>query len=291
MTPDAWRRGGHDLTIRGHRIFYKREGEGTPLLLIHGFPTSSYDYYKLWPELTERFDVIAADMLGFGFSDKPRGHAYSIAEQADLLVALLRGLRIERCHVLCHDYGDTVGQELLARHAEGDIPYLLSMALLNGGLFPEAHRPRRIQKLLASRLGPLIARLSTRSQLARTMRSISGPLTPPSDADLDALWHLMSRDHGRAAVPALIRYMAERRVHRERWVGALLETTVPVRVINGVFDPISGEHMLQRYLALKPDVDIVRLQVGHYPQLEAPADVLHAYIPFVERVAAGWGNS
>ncbi len=76
---EAWRDAGAFFDFRGHRIFYRREGKGAPLWLIHGYPTSSYDWSELWPELTSRFDVFAADMLGFGFSAKPRGHRYAIA--------------------------------------------------------------------------------------------------------------------------------------------------------------------------------------------------------------------
>ena len=113
-----------------HRVFYRRAGRGTALLLLHGYPTSSGDWSRVWDALAERFDVIAADMLGFGESDKPRGHRYRIGEQADLQLALLDHLGIRACHVLAHDYGDTVGQELLARLREGMSVDLYSIAFL-----------------------------------------------------------------------------------------------------------------------------------------------------------------
>ncbi|MEO8554122.1 MAG: alpha/beta fold hydrolase, partial [Kofleriaceae bacterium] len=141
---DEWREAGTFVELGGHRMFYRREGRGPALLLVHGYPTSSWDWWRVWPELTAHHDVIAMDMLGFGESAKPRGHRYSILEQADLHVALLAKLGIARCHALVHDYGVTVGQELLARDAPLD-----SIAFLNGGLFPETHRARVVQRLLA----------------------------------------------------------------------------------------------------------------------------------------------
>jgi pimeloyl-ACP methyl ester carboxylesterase len=80
-------------------------------------------------------------------------------------------------------------------------------------------------------------------------------------------------------MPKLIGYMAERREHRERWVGALCKTKVPVRLIDGLVDPISGAHMVARYRELVPNPDIVELPgVGHYPQLEAPDKVVTAIL-------------
>jgi pimeloyl-ACP methyl ester carboxylesterase len=280
-TIEDWKRAGTYFEFRGHRVFYRSEGKGLPLLCIHGYPTASYDFYKVWPTLTERFRVIAPDMLGFGYTDKPRGHRYSIFEQAELHVALLEHLGIGAVDVLCHDYGVTVGQELLARHAEGKAPHLRSIAFLNGGLFPETHRARPVQRLLASPLGPLLSRLSGEAQFRKTMCGVFGPRTQPSHEELAAFYALMARDDGKRALAGLIAYMEERRAQRPRWVGAFVETRVPMLVINGVLDPVSGAHMVDRLLELRPGTEVVRLEVGHYPQVEAPKEVLAAWLPFV----------
>jgi pimeloyl-ACP methyl ester carboxylesterase len=286
MGVDAWRSAGSYFSFRptgslAYRVFYRRAGRGTPLLLLHGYPTSSWDWSRIWAPLAERFDVIAADMLGFGESDKPRGHRYTIAEQADLQLALLDHLGVRGCHALAHDYGDTVGQELLARVREGMSMRLHSIALLNGGLFPETHRARPIQGLLGSPLGPWIARLATRRTFARSLRAVFGPETQPTAEDLDGFWQLASQRGGMQALAALIAYMRERRERRERWVGALVEARLPVLVVNGVLDPVSGAHMVARLEQLRPGTQIVRLRVGHYPQVEAPEAVLEAYLRFV----------
>jgi pimeloyl-ACP methyl ester carboxylesterase len=290
---DEWQRAGSFFSFRAtsgsnagsreHRIFYRRAGRGTPLLLVHGYPTSSWDWARIWDPLTERFDVVAADMLGFGESDKPRGHRYTIAEQADLQLSLLDHLGIRACHALVHDYGVTVGQELLARVPEGMSVRLHSIAFLNGGLFPETHRARPIQRVLASPLGPWVARLSTRRTFARSMRAVFGPRTQPTDEDLDGFWRLASQNDGMRALAGLIAYMRERREQRERWVGALVDAKLPLLVIDGVLDPVSGAHMVERLEQLRPGTEIVRLPVGHYPQVEAPDAVLEAYLRWHQR--------
>ncbi|MDH1730090.1 alpha/beta hydrolase [Pseudomonas chengduensis] len=280
---DDWRAQSQALHFRGHTIRYWTAGDtqAQPLLLIHGFPSASWDWHRLWATLAERYRVIACDMLGFGYSAKPRGHAYSLLEQADLQQELLAHIGERRpVHVLAHDYGDSVAQELIARHQEGQLQ-LASCVFLNGGLFPETHHPVRVQKLLLGPLGPLIGRLFSRRKLAQSFARIFGPHTQASEAELDALWQLVAYNNGPAVMHRLIRYMPERRQQRQRWVTAMQATTLPMRVIDGAFDPISGAHMVARYRELIADADTVLLDgIGHYPQLEAPAAVLEHYLQF-----------
>ena len=276
-----WRAQGRGFSFNGQAIRYWTAGQGEPLLLIHGFPTASWDWHYLWQPLAQRYRVIACDMLGFGYSAKPRGHAYSLLEQADLQQALLAHVGESRpLHVLAHDYGDSVAQELIARHQEGRLQ-LASCVFLNGGLFPETHHPVRVQKLLLGPLGPLIGRLFSRRKLAQSFARIFGPQTQPSETELDALWQLVAYNNGPAVMHRLIRYMPERRQQRQRWVSAMQATTLPMRVIDGAFDPISGAHMVARYRELIREPDTVLLdEIGHYPQLEAPAAVLEHYLQF-----------
>jgi pimeloyl-ACP methyl ester carboxylesterase len=289
---ERWRADGKTYRHRGHDIFYRDQGDGPPLLLLHGFPSASWDWWPIWPRLCARFRAIAPDLLGFGWSAKPRDHVYTIADQADLTEGLLAAAGVTEAHALVHDYGDTVGQELLARHddrvASGTAGLRLrSICFLNGGLFPETHQPRLVQRLLASPVGPLLGRLTGKRAFCRGMAAIFGERTPPSQAFLDELWTLLRHDDGHRVVHHLLGYMKERRRHRERWVGALIRTRVPRRVIDGAVDPISGAHMVARYRELVPDPDTVLLAgIGHYPQVEDPDAVLAAFLAFVETLAA-----
>lgn len=280
-----WRAQAGDMDFRGLRIRYWTAGEGEPLLLIHGFPTASWDWHYLWQPLARRFRVIACDMLGFGYSAKPRGHDYRLLEQADLKQALLAHLGVEGAvHVLAHDYGDSVAQELLARHHEGRFK-LASCVFLNGGLFPETHRPVLLQKLLLSPLGGLVGRLFSRRKLAASLAQVFGPDTQPSDSELDDFWQLIAERDGPAVMHRLIHYIPERREQRDRWVAAMQRGGVPLRVIDGAVDPISGAHMVARYRELIPDADAVLLEgIGHYPQTEAPEQVLEHYLAFQDRL-------
>ena len=277
-----WAADGQDFMFGEHRLRYWEAGQGEPLLLIHGFPSGAWDWHYQWHALAQRYRVIACDMLGFGFSDKPRGHVYSLLEQADIQQALLKQLGVEHYHVLAHDYGDSVAQELLARDGESR---LQSLCFLNGGLFPETHRPVLMQKLLMSPIGFLIGPRFNRERMRATFDRVFGINTRPSESEMDAFWTMIATNNGPAIMHRLIRYMAERPVHRDRWVAAMQNTSVPMRVIDGAQDPISGVHMVQRYRELIPDADTVLLPgIGHYPQVEAPEDVLEHYLAFRDRL-------
>jgi pimeloyl-ACP methyl ester carboxylesterase len=288
---DAWQKAGKPFTHGGYTLFTQEGGAGPPLVLIHGFPTASWDWAPLWPTLAKRFQLYAMDMLGFGFSSKPRRHPYSIFEQADLYEAYLAARGVEHVHVLAHDYGDTVAQELLARHEERRASgraglVLRSICFLNGGLFPEAHRPRPVQKLLASPIGPLLSRLASEKRFGQGFSEIFGPRTKPSAAQLADFWRLVSHDGGARLGHELIAYMQERRTNRERWVTPMLTTRVPLKLVDGPEDPVSGAHLAKRYRELVPNADVVLLDgIGHYPQVEDPQGVLRAFLAFhLERV-------
>ncbi|TML75809.1 MAG: alpha/beta fold hydrolase, partial [Actinobacteria bacterium] len=134
-------------------------GAGAAMTLLHGFPSSSHDWAKVAPALAERHSLVMPDFLGFGASDKPPDHEYSIHEQADLVEALWAREGTASTVLVAHDYGVSVAQELLARRAEGALRVdLSSVHLLNGGLYPDLHRPEPAQMaLLDPEQGPKLS--------------------------------------------------------------------------------------------------------------------------------------
>lgn len=290
---EAWRSRGETFDYLGFEVFYRRAGSGPVLLLAHGYPFSSFDWHEIWPGLTERFTVVAPDMLGMGFSAKPVEYEYSVPDHADMHEALLAHLDVAECHVLAHDIGDSVGQELLARHeerADEDRPYAIaSITWLNGGMFVEAYRPRLMQTLTArTPLGDLFARFPSLFLADRVVRpainEVFGPSTKPSDEEWRRFSELLDWGDGRRVTHKVGRFVIDRYRHRNRWVRAMRVTDVPMRLIDGPCDPNSGRHMAERYAELIPDADVVLLgdEIGHWPQLEDPQGVLRHFLEFVE---------
>ncbi|XP_053263217.1 mesoderm-specific transcript homolog protein isoform X2 [Podarcis raffonei] len=256
-----WRSSGSYFTFQNQNIFYRDAsgavGSSDIVVLLHGFPTSSYDWWKIWEGLTQRFNrVIALDFVGFGFSDKPRPHQYSIFEQASIVEGLLDhlGLLNQRVNLLSHDYGDTVAQELLHRYEHNTTGSVLinSLCLSNGGIFPETHHPRLIQTILkdGGLISPIITRLSNYFFFAR----------------------------------GILQFINQRKKHRDRWVGALQSTSVPLHLIYGPLDPVNPHpEFLQLYKQVLPmsTVSVLDDHISHYPQLEDPLGFLNSYLNFI----------
>ena len=275
MTLDDWIAGARYHEYRGHRIAYWTAGKGRPLLLLHGYPTSSWDWHKVWKTLAGERQLIACDMLGFGLSDKP-ATGYSIHRQTDLQESLLTALGIEEYDVIAHDYGVSVGQELLARRNDGSGKAELGrIVFLNGGLFPEQHRPLPIQRLGTSSFGFIVGLLMNRKRFGENFSKVFGARTKPSDAELDEFWRLISHNRGHRISHTLLHYIGNRREHRDVWVAALQESAVPIKLINGGADPVSGRHLYDYFRERVPQADAVCFgDIGHYPQTEAPVRLL-----------------
>lgn len=289
-----WRAGGQYFDYLGFDIFYRAEGSGPYLLAIHGYPFNSWDWSLIWPAITQRFSVIAPDMIGMGFSDKPRAYGYSVGDHADMHEALLAHLGVEHAHILAHDLGDSVGQELLARSHFGEQSYgswrIDSVTWLNGGLFNEAYTPRAMQKIMSrTPLGDIMSPLQggalSRKLLEPTLNEMFGPDTKPSAAMMEQFHQILDYNDGKRVLHKVGRFLDDRVRHRNRWVRAMRETAVPMRLIDGPVDPNSGAHMAARYREVIPDADVVMLAdgIGHWPQLEAPDAVLAHFLEFVDR--------
>ncbi len=293
-----WLDSGEYFDYLGFDIFYRTEGSGPPLLLIHGYPFNSFDWAPIWPKLIQRFTVIAPDMMGMGFSAKPVAYQYSVHDHADMHEALLAHLGIDRVHIMAHDIGDSVAQELLARHEFGEQSYgavdLDSITWLNGGMFIESYTPRAAQKLLSrTPLGDILSHVQdtrvSRRVMEPTLREMFGPNTKPTRRMMDVFNQILDYNDGRRVLHKVGRFINDRYTHRNRWVRAMRETAVPMRLIDGPIDPNSGAHMARRYAEVIPDADVVMLadDIGHWPQLEAPEAVLTHFLAHIDRITEG----
>jgi pimeloyl-ACP methyl ester carboxylesterase len=277
-----------EIRLRGapRAIFLRRTGAGPSMTLLHGFPSSSYDWARVTPRLATHHALLLFDFLGFGASEKPASHDYSIHEQADLVEAIWAHEGIRATSVVAHDYAVSVMQELLARRSEGLLGVdLLAVQLLNGGLYPDVYRPQPGQMaLLDPEQGPGLSAQITEELWAKALEPTFAPGFDAAAENAD-IWRAMSREHGQLIAYRLIRYMADRTLHGERWVTALEGTDVPLNFVWGMLDPVSGAHMAERIRTRLPEAPFTALaDVAHWPALEAP-DRLAAAILSAQRSA------
>ena len=281
----AWQQAGQWLEWRGNRIFYRTAGHGPALLLVHGYPVGSFDWHSIWDALTPHFTLIAPDMLGHGFSNKPLKGNYSLSSHAQMHDALLSHLGIQKFQVIAFDLGVSVAQEMLAQREEvAGLPKLERLILLNGGVCPEAYQPRLIQQLLVTRIGAWLGPRVSKSAFERTItRMYSGQSAAPAQELLDEFWALLCFGEGQAVAHRVGSFWQERKALSNRLLGTLLQGDVPLRLINGASDPNSGAHMMRAFLQYSPQADIISLLgIGHWPQIQAPAQVVRAILGFLD---------
>ncbi|MEU6401514.1 alpha/beta fold hydrolase [Streptomyces sp. NPDC046985] len=271
---EEWIAGGRRLSLPGfpHTVFVRRDGpeDGPPVTMLHGFPTSSHDWAAVVPLLASAgLRVTTTDFVGFGESDKPYPHAYSVLEQADLIEALWRLDARDVTALVAHDYGVSVAQELLAR----DTHRVNSVTWLNGGIWPDLHHPIPEQKSLSGPEGAKAAQQMDEEKFIVSINRLIGE-RPLSDDLLHDLWLGARARDGIRVLPSLLRYMAERREHSTRWTDAVRTYPGEQQFIWGPADPVSGAHVIPRIRETVPDAKVTVLSgppaIGHFPQVEAP---------------------
>ena len=261
----------------GHRIAFRRKGVGPTVLMLHGFPTWSYDFAEVAADLSRDHDVITLDFLGYGASDKPRRYRYSVSEAADTVEDLLAFLEVTSVLLLVHDYGVLTSQELVDRDNRRELSFTIErLTMLNAGIIFSAYHPTRLQKLL---IRPVVGSLLAACITATRVRGLLDAVREITltDDEFDELWLGVSRSRGHKLWHLLIKYNAERQVHHQRWEAALAAWTGPIHLVWGVDDPVSGRQVLELATQMLPRAAVTALTgVGHYPHSEVPQAVAGA---------------
>jgi pimeloyl-ACP methyl ester carboxylesterase len=273
-----WLDTGEIEEVLGRRLYVRRRhGEGPLLVLLHGFPSSSYDWRELL-ELRPERAALMLDFLGFGLSEKPRDHVYSLSWQADAVEELVRREGSPPVFLVGHDMGTSVATELMARDLVGKLEMNVAGALLfNGSMLLHLAKPTIGQRLLRGPLGPLFARLTTergfRAQFSRVF-SAEYPLSAEEAADQ---WSLIAHNGGAHIAHRLIHYMDERERLTERWHGAIRDWPGSLTLAWGLLDPVARTEVLDGLRALRPGVEVVEVpEAAHYPQIECPGRIAAA---------------
>lgn len=273
-----WQTQGQIARLAGHDIFYHDNGvkHSDAIVLLHGFPSSSYDWHLVLPLLGEEKRIICLDFLGFGLSDKPKNHSYSLMEQADIVELLLKKLGVKRAKIIAHDMGTSVTCELLARRERQLLGFnIQSVLLMNGSVYIDLAQLTPSQKLLRSPLAEVFAKISLKPIFMLQLKKILAQ--PVNKAELNAMWSLLNYKDGKARLAQTIAYIDERYRFAHRWLPPLTRLDIPVLVLWGKLDPVAIDAIAEK---LAREIPTAKLQwlyhAGHYPQLEDPAAVAEA---------------
>jgi pimeloyl-ACP methyl ester carboxylesterase len=273
----------HHLEVEGGRLHYVDEGEGPPVVLVHGTPVWSFVYRRLIADLSATHRVVAPDHLGFGLSDKPADADYRPAAHARNLERLIEALGLRDVVLVVHDFGGPIGLSYAVEHPEN----VRALVLLNTWMWSLAGTPaERASRLLSGAVGRFLYRrlnLSPRV-LVPALFADRSRLTPeihrhyvdafPSPAERQAPWVFARELMGSSDwYEGLWR-------RRDRLAG------LPALVLWGMKDSAFRPDALARWRDALPGARVVELpDAGHFVQEEAPEDVARE----IRRLLAGPG--
>jgi pimeloyl-ACP methyl ester carboxylesterase len=244
MTADNWKSRGKFYTIAGKKIFVVDEGSSLQtIVILHGYPTSSFDYSRILPELSKHYRVIIHDHLGFGFSDKPKSYTYSLIDQADFALQLWHKMGLKEVTILAHDYGASVAKEILARKNHNLIPLKIKRILLcNSSMRLEYLHLRNMDKLLKDKkLGRYIARLTNYGFKKIKDKFKNKNLNPEihTNYDINKVWDQLDTSEGKNEIHLLSNFINERYTFWHRWTEALKESEIPIKIVWEKSDPVA----------------------------------------------------
>ena len=277
MTANDWKSKGEFITLNDHNLFVIDTNpldKNLPVMVIlHGYPTSSYDYYKVLSKLRKYYRVIIHDHLGFGFSDKPKNHQYSLLKQADIALQLWNQLGLKNVTLFAHDYGTSVATEILARNNANELYITIEKLILsNGSIHIELSQLRTIQKLLKHKFwGKYVAKLTNYLIFRKNMRNIYFDKSKVTDQELKEMWQLIELNGGRKIIHKLTQYITERYQYWDRWIGAIKETQIATTIIWAKNDPIAIPAIAELLASEIPNNQLFWIEnTGHFLMLENP---------------------
>jgi pimeloyl-ACP methyl ester carboxylesterase len=269
---------GLDVTIFSRRC-------GTPgapaLVLVHGFPTSSIDFFALARELGSEFDIYLLDFPGHGLSDKPpEPYIYSLYDDARLLIyAITQVWQLTEFRMLTHDRGNSVGMIAVGMLAAQDPKVLpVDLILTNGNIYLPLSNLTVFQTAL---LDPATGRATAAATTPETLAAGLGmstfmPRRTPEDPEIAVLAKCFAHNDGIRVLPDVIQYLNERAVDETSWLEALSKSNVNTTVAWGVHDNVAPlrvpNYVWQTYLKDKPGRNRywVVPHADHYLQCDAP---------------------
>jgi pimeloyl-ACP methyl ester carboxylesterase len=234
----------HGRTVK---IFYVCAGETNKpaMVMVHGFPTSSFDFRPMFDLLKADYRVCTLDFPGFGVSGKPSdGFVYSLSQDAQLLWDFVtKILSVKQFILFSHDRGDSVALRFLQLYqAASPGPFYITYQFLtNANLYlPLANLTQFQKAMLNPATSAFAVSRATPERLAGGIGETQySPPLPPNDPEVLALAYNFAYQDGVRVIPGTIQYLNERKQFEVGFLASLVKSDVPVTLIWGMHDMVS----------------------------------------------------
>jgi pimeloyl-ACP methyl ester carboxylesterase len=292
QTVKDWVSEGKYIKFEGLDVFVHSSGrapvEGHGVLVVHGWPGSSWDFLNVVRPVAKKTKIVVADMIGFGQSDKPLKGTYkenfSLMRQADLFEAVAKAEGLTEVVLVAHDMGQTVGLELMTRHDEGKLSFKIRHAiLLDGSSLVDMVELVPLQVELLKQPDKAITKHLDFKKYAEGSRSSYGKGNATEEILNAQAAQTFAKD-GDLIIGQTLKYLLERKEFYDRWIGTFAHfRTAPLSIYWGVQDPVAVIAMAERIKLWNPTIDLYKIEgSGHWPSIEVPdiiADAILARIP------------
>jgi cis-3-alkyl-4-acyloxetan-2-one decarboxylase len=285
---ESWRNlypfASHEIRLDGLRYHYLDEGQGEPLLLVHGNPTWSFYWRELVKGLRGRYRLIVPDHIGCGLSDKPQDYEYRLARHVGNLQRLISHLGLDRITLLAHDWGGAIG--LGAAVADPD--RFSRFVLFNTAAFRSQDMPWRIRACRAPFLGRMAVQglngfaraavsMAVEKRERMTAEVKAGLLAP-----YDSWGHRIATHRFVLDIPMSPEHPSYQTLFEtEQKLGLFRER--PMKFIWGMRDWCFTAAFLERFTEFFPEAEVERIEdAGHY----VIEDAYERIVPSVERFLA-----
>jgi pimeloyl-ACP methyl ester carboxylesterase len=293
LTVHEWDKQSLMVRYHNHKISYHNVGESTEaILILHGFWQSSWHWQHIINALSKQYRVIVFDYIGAGLSEKPANYDYNIDTQADIAEDILRLLTIEKVHIVAHDIGGVVAQDLLKRQVirrkagRTSGVNIASINFLNGPVGLNDFKWTGGYKLILSRIlrNKWLNNLYTPDDFKNSIANHWGNGTPPTAQLLDGTVELMNAKNGYYSLFKIIDLFLDKDYHQIGRNRVLKGSEVPHQLIAGntnIYYPRANS-VYERYFAHAKTT--ILDGIGYHPHLEAPEAVVQHIQSFLAGV-------
>jgi pimeloyl-ACP methyl ester carboxylesterase len=265
------------LEIGDQLVHIEQAGKGEPVILLHGFGASTYSWRNIMPALAAAFHVIAIDLNGFGYTQRPRSFAsYTREGQADLVLRVMDALGFASAHLMGHSYGGGLSLFIASRY-----PQRVRSLVLVDSSAPTYADDRRSR---AASVKPLLG-LYLRSFVLRP-NTVRRALLHSFYDDSLVTPELVHEYYERLRVEGVVDayYGLTAPMHAASEPVELEKIGMPALVVWGAEDVLISAEAGRRAAARMPDSEFVLMEgVGHVPMEEKPEELLRIVLPFLER--------
>ena len=272
------------MTHEGPRQHFVDQGQGEPLLFVHGNPTWSFYFRHLIEQFSPQYRTVAVDHIGCGLSDKPQTYDYCLQKHIDNLVQLIDHLNLNNTTLVAHDWGGAIGLGALLERRSA----FKKIVLLNTGAFPPPYIPFRIRVCR----WPILGKIAVQGLNAFARGAVTMATERPGGLDTDVadgMLHPYQNWADRIAIHQFVKDIPLAATHRTWNVLEAIESKlaslsdVPIKLIWGMKDWCFRPECMERFLSHWPHADVTRLEkAGHYVLEDAPDEVTRAIAHFLE---------